>query len=137
MSYFKKGKDALILLYLFVGFVYAMFFSFIADLTVYFFGKALAIVTCILNPLQHLPTWIACTNNLIQVFWVQCMTIIFDFRDVISINKDLIYQWSCIWTDQKVVIIISKEMRTLFKSCVFYFKCFQGISNNLFSSCLR
>ena len=39
------------------------------------------------------------------------------FEDLISIDNDAIDQWSCIWTDHKVVIIISKEMRNSFKCC--------------------
>ena len=51
-------------------------FFFLADfLTVFFFGKALAIVTKhavldlagILNPIQYAQTWIECANKLVQV----------------------------------------------------------------------
>ena len=87
------------------------------------YGKALAIVTKrpivdvarVLNPCQYELTWIGYRNNLIQVLmegnnwstWVQCITVIFDFEELISINKDAIDWWSWILTEHKVVIRLS------------------------------
>ena len=58
--------------------------------------------------------------------WVQCMTVIFVFKVLISSYKDAINRWCCAWTDHKRVIIISKEMRHSFKCCSFYFYCFKA-----------
>ena len=80
-------------------------FSFLADFLSIscFLEKALAIVTkCsaldvagVLNPLQYVPTWTACANNLIKClakgsnwsFWVQCMTIIYQSAKTWSIGE--------------------------------------------------